>query len=149
MSICSLYWTLHMFNFDMLSSDVIIQFALSRSVKSFTYKNEKSRTAQSELIFSKGITLFLPRTCLQFIALISERLPAPLSPSNTIVASVYASRFVTSLRIRLQIPLFADPDLPSELFCFDDPGALGAGLQVDGTQTSSPQPFDDFPFIFN
>jgi len=52
------------------------------------------------------------------MALISARLPAPLSPNSTIVASYYVSRFATSLNILLQIP---EPDwaVPlSALLCF-------------------------------
>jgi hypothetical protein len=63
--------------------------------------------------------LFLPITYLSLIALTSARLPAPLSPNSTIVASYYVSRFATSLKILLQIPVLPYAVLLSVLFCLD------------------------------
>lgn len=111
-SIYSHSCTLHMFNFGKLSSEVICELRLSLSVKSFTYRKEKSNTAKSEFILSSAMTLFFPSTCFQLIAFMSDRLPAPLSPNKTTVPSCYDSRFPTSLRILFQIPSPDDAPFP-------------------------------------
>ena len=81
-------------------------------------------------MFSRGITLFLPITYLSLIAFISARLPAPLSPKSTIVASYYVSRFATSLNILLHIPVPAYAVLLTVLLCFDE--ELFVPLDADG-----------------
>lgn len=91
-----------MLSLGKLSSDVTILFSCSRSDKSFTYKNEKSRAEKLLPIYSTGMYLFRAKTNLLLISLIKLLLPADLSPRISNKESFWSSRFTTSFKIDFQ-----------------------------------------------